>query len=226
MKKILAAITIAAAVNALAIDGLYSFGIGHSNTATNSNYATTFGSFTGCDGQFLTRTSLFGALAGMDAIDVQRSVGVGAGALAMASNCVDCVAIGDSAGKNWRNRTGWVQIGDAIAVTNGIADIKAPNGARIGPLKIESSENNYDHSIQGNWSVYMDEQGRNGHIWADGTVGGAIGDFSDVKTSYISLGVGGAAEDRIELYADDQGRLAVTRNGTLLGYLTITPPEE
>ncbi|MBQ7190197.1 MAG: hypothetical protein IJR99_12355 [Kiritimatiellae bacterium] len=124
MKRKLTLLGIAAiAMSASAQMGMYSFGIGPLNTATNSNYATTAGYFAGYNGKYDTRTSLFGSLAGQNSYSAQRSVGVGYGALYMASNLTDCVAIGDRAGARWRNASGWVQVGNAFVYTNGYLNI-------------------------------------------------------------------------------------------------------
>ncbi len=226
MKRILIAIIMAAAGAAsAAIHGAGATSLGLECTATNSNYSTTIGFGSGYGAQFDIRDAFLGCIAGRWTTSLMRCVGIGYGALDGASNCTDCVAIGDKAGAGWRNRTGWVDVGGAFVYTNGVAVVKAQNGARIGPLKIESSGNLLDHSIQGNWSVYSDEQGSYGNIWADGEVAGTTGNFYDLNTEYISLGVDSSRDDRVAIAVDEQGRIVVTRNGTLLGYLTITPPD-
>ena len=122
MKKLAITLLLTAHV-AFAINGTYSFGLGPGNNMTNSNYATTFGSYAGGDAVANTRTCLFGTVAGMDSRYVQKSVGLGYGALYMASNCVSCVAIGDTVGSRWRNANGWVQIGNGFVYTNGLLNI-------------------------------------------------------------------------------------------------------
>ena len=252
MKKLLTAISIAAALTAQATDGIYAFGLGHSNNATNSNYATTFGSFTGCDGQFLTRTSLYGSLAGMDAIDVQRSIGIGAGALAMASNCFDCVAIGDSAGKGWRNANGWVQIGDAFAYTNGYLNIKAPTqGCNIGGV-LRSGDGGDVHiyaggaraaafsqgyaSVAGN--LYLESGGTGGILYCGGIDAGGsfelrgdvwVGSLRTSSVRNIYVGQGTSLDQVIcgdggdSIFRFEDGGLSVYTNGVKAGTLTFTP---
>lgn len=209
-----------AASTALAQMGFYSFGIGPFNNATNSNYATTAGYYAGGGAKSNSRTSLFGSMAGLYSTYVQRSVGIGAGAFFAASNCYDCVAIGDGAGAKWRNRTGWVQIGSAFVYTNGFADIKAQRGAQIGPLRLNAES--LDHEIDGHLSIRQNEQGVGGNIYAEGAVSAPVGDFAEVRAYDILLRNSG--ECRVEIGVDDEMRLYVNTNGVLAGYLTITPP--
>ncbi len=217
-----------AASTALAQMGFYSFGIGPFNNATNSNYATTAGYYAGGGAKSDSRTTLFGSMAGLQSSYVQRSVGIGAGALYLASNCYDCVAIGDGAGAKWRNRSGWVQIGDAFAYTNGIADIKAPNGAKIGPLRLEADSAAGDHELKGNLSIkqeYNESQGTSlgGHLYAEADVSAPVGDFAEVQAEDILLRKSG---NHVEIGIDDDMRIYVNTNGVLAGYLTITQPAQ
>ncbi len=225
--------TILAASTALAQMGFYSFGIGPFNNATNSNYATTAGYYAGGGAKSDSRTTLFGSMAGLQSSYVQRSVGIGAGALYLASNCYDCVAIGDGAGAKWRNRSGWVQIGSAFAYTNGILNIAdgliwASKGAgtiEAGPLRLDGSSTQ-DHTLTGNLSVVAGAgEASLGNIHAEGEVGANLGNFSDVRTSYLTLQNDGSSYDLMELSAVG-GRLCVKTNGVLMGYLTITPPAQ
>lgn len=252
MKKTLAIIGLCAAITAFAIDGIYSFGLGHSNTATNSNYATTFGSFTGCDASYLTRTSLYGSLAGMDATDVHRSVGVGAGALAMAQDCYDCVAIGDSVGKGWRNATGWVDVGGAFVYTNGYLDIKAPTrGYNIGGVvRAGDGGDVYIYAggarsaafAQGYASVvgnlYL-ESGETGGILYCGGIDASgsfdlrgdvwVGSLMTSSIRNIYVGQGDSLDQVIcgdggdSIFRFEDGGLSVYTNGVKAGTLTFTP---
>lgn len=227
------ALTLAlAALPGLAQMGIYSFGIGPFNNASNSNYTTTTGYYAGGGAQGDSRTSLYGSMAGLYSAYVQRSVGIGAGAFYMASNCYDCVAIGDGAGAKWRNRTGWVQIGDAFAYTNGYLDIKAPTrGARIGPLRFDESDMlTMDGGITAGGSI-VTEMGVSAH---EMTVESGI-TAESISASYVFGGETLGAQTKIQIGLEgdtygyyqirvDAGGLAVYTNGVFAGYLTITPP--
>lgn len=229
MKKAAAIIVLAAlAATSQAIDGTAATGYGYYNNATNSNYTTTVGYAAGWDATFDVRSCLFGAIAGRRSSDLLRCVGFGYGALDGASNCTDCVAIGYQAGKSWRNRSGWVQIGSAFVYTNGIADIKAPNGAKIGPLRLEADSAAGDHELKGNLSLKQEFDqsigvGLGGHLYAEAEVSAPVGDFAEVKAEDILLRKSG---NHVEIGIDDDMRLYVNTNGVLAGYLTITPPAQ
>lgn len=217
------ALTLAlAALPGLAQMGIYSFGIGPFNNASNSNYATTTGYYAGGGAQGDSRTSLYGSMAGLYSAYVQRSVGIGAGAFYMASNCYDCVAIGDGAGAKWRNRTGWVDVGGAFVYTNGVAHIKAEQGAKIGPLEIDST--GLQHTLTGDLTIYEDDNGVGGHVYCGNLWAESV--FADVHATSIGtseLKLSPGAECPVKIQAED-GRLCVYTNDVFAGYLTITPP--
>lgn len=225
MKKLAFLLVLTAHV-ALAIPGTYSFGLGPGNNMTNSNYATTFGSYAGGDATANTRTCLFGSVAGMDSRYVQKSVGIGYGALYNASNCTSCVAIGDTVGSRWRNANGWVQIGNAFAVTNGFADIKAPNGAHVGPLRLGADAYDQDHDLKGNLIVSSEYNPTSstrtgGRIYAGDYIEAPQGYFAQAQVGEISF-----ISSAVMIDTDDANRLCVYTNGVLAGYLTITPPAQ
>lgn len=227
------ALTLAlAALPGLAQMGIYSFGIGPFNNASNSNYATTTGYYAGGGAQGDSRTSLYGSMAGLYSAYVQRSVGIGAGAFYMASNCYDCVAIGDGAGAKWRNRTGWVQIGDAFAYTNGYLSLKAEQGAQIGPrLRLADPDQDVyaaamhvDGGIMArSLHVETDDYG-GGYVDAKDVTAQHVYGYDHIETMKLRL-TGDWGASPVTLSVDSTGtNICVHAGDTLLGYLTITPP--
>lgn len=211
------------AASAYAIHGTATTSLGFYTDATNSNYTTTLGYGAGWEGAYDIQSLLVGTIAGRRSGGLMQCVGLGYGALDGASNCTSCVAIGAKVGKGWRNRTGWVQIGDAFAVTNGIADIKAPNGARIGPLQLGADAYDQDHDLKGNLSVQSEYDPTTGtrtggRIYAGDWIEAPQGYFAQAQIGEISF-----ISSAVTIGTDDN-RLCVYTNGVLAGYLTITPP--
>lgn len=166
MKRIhitFAAIVAAATSTLGAPHGLYSYGIGPYNNATNSPYTATFGYGAGYNSSSNMRSMLLGTFAGQDARALSRSVGLGYCALYGASNVTDSIAIGDLAGLRWRNATGWVQVGDAFAYTNGHLNIGNGliEGSRTGGL-IFAGLTKFTHGFvvgDGEAPIYLDQDG-------------------------------------------------------------------
>lgn len=236
-KSLITVVALALAISAFGQIGRYSVGLGPMNTASNSNYATTTGYFAGYEGVALTRTSLFGSLAGQNAHYTQRSVGIGYGALYMATNCNDCVAIGDRAGAKWRNATGWVDVGGAFVYTNGYLDIKAPTrGYNIGGvLKDTYGEPGIYHGedlvatfgsqtthIVGGLEI-VEKEGTGGYVNASTVTANELYGYSIVGTDKLRLATQGPTPCELTF---DGTNICVHVGDTLLGYLTITPPAQ
>ena len=228
MRKTIFAILIATAAMARAEIGRSAFNMGpYTATATNSNYATTVGYASGYMANGLTRSTLLGGASGRHGYSWMRCVGLGYGALDGASNCTDCVAIGDKAGARWRNANGWVQVGNGFAYTNGYLNIG--NGAitrdtygtiRIGPTLTADGNGAY---VGGN--IYANgEAVISGDLTVNSVIHGAI-QTTSIEADAVRLVPNGNGAT-IELQATQDGRIAVLVGGTPAGYLTITPAQE
>ncbi len=230
MKKSIAilAITSLALAGLAQIHGSGATSLGVYCNATNSNYSTTVGYGSGYDAAFDVRTTLLGGASGRFSRNLLRCTGLGYGALDGASNCTDVVAIGDKVGAGWRNRTGWVQIGDAFAHTNGFFSVKDfPHGAKIGPLQLnlfgETGSGVKEHYLDGSLHLTNPTTAAGGgSLIADGRISAPECEIGTVTAQYIHFNAGIGGE--LDISVDENRRLCVTTNGVLAGYLTITPP--
>ena len=234
MRKTIFAILIATAAMARAEIGRSAFNLGpYTATATNSNYATAIGYASGYMANGLTRSTLLGGASGRHGYSWMRCVGLGYGALDGASNCTDCVAIGDKAGARWRNANGWVQVGGAFAYTNGIVDIgrglitgNANEGINVGPYFSTDSGGAY---INGG-NLYVNQTTSAYGQLSGGVIYGVMVDSADVKADTVRSHEIMLTESGTTTYPPqgcsltwDGAHICVLTNGVTIGYLTITP---